>query len=87
MEKKDAEQPDLKKMIADYMEGGLLDNIIDMFALAESVLCKGQIVAYGENHRIGMLFNLLVEFPFRIRAHPGVKADNDVKYFLLARII
>jgi HEAT repeat protein len=24
-------QSDLKKMIADYMEGGLLDNIIDMF--------------------------------------------------------
>ena len=31
MEKGNADNFDLKKMIADYMEGGLLDNIIDMF--------------------------------------------------------
>jgi HEAT repeat protein len=31
MEQINAEQSDLKKMIADYMEGGFLDNIIDMF--------------------------------------------------------
>jgi HEAT repeat protein len=31
MERNDTEQSDLKKMIADYMEGGFLDNIIDMF--------------------------------------------------------
>jgi len=31
MGRSEAEQADLKKMIADYMEGGFLDNIIDMF--------------------------------------------------------
>jgi HEAT repeat protein len=31
MERSGAEQTDVKKMIADYMEGGYLDNIIDMF--------------------------------------------------------
>jgi HEAT repeat protein len=31
VERSGAEQTDLKKMIADYMEGGFLDNIIDMF--------------------------------------------------------
>ncbi|MFA4920237.1 MAG: HEAT repeat domain-containing protein [Thermodesulfovibrionales bacterium] len=31
MEKGITDNSDLKKMIADYMEGGLLDNIIDMF--------------------------------------------------------
>ena len=31
MEHSGAEQVDLKKMIADYMEAGFLDNIIDMF--------------------------------------------------------
>jgi HEAT repeat protein len=31
VEKGNADNFDLKKMIADYMEGGLLDNIIDMF--------------------------------------------------------
>jgi len=31
MEQLGGEQIDLRKMIADYMEGGLLDNIIDMF--------------------------------------------------------
>jgi len=31
MEQIGAGQSDLKKMIADYMEGGFLDNIIDMF--------------------------------------------------------
>lgn len=31
MERTDPETFDLKKMIADYMEGGLLDNIVDMY--------------------------------------------------------
>jgi HEAT repeats len=31
VEKGNADNFDLKKMIAEYMEGGLLDNIIDMF--------------------------------------------------------
>jgi hypothetical protein len=31
VEKGNADNFDLKKMIGDYMEGGLLDNIIDMF--------------------------------------------------------
>lgn len=31
MERTNSEMFDLEKMIADYMEGGLLDNIVDMF--------------------------------------------------------
>jgi len=31
MEPEKAEEFDLKKMLADYMENGLLENIIDMF--------------------------------------------------------
>lgn len=31
MEEGTAENSDLNKMVADYMEGGMLDNIIDMF--------------------------------------------------------
>ena len=31
MEQKDSQEIDTKKMIADYMENGLLDNIIDMY--------------------------------------------------------
>jgi HEAT repeat protein len=37
MEKTGAESFDMKKMLADYMENGLLENIIDMFRHDESL--------------------------------------------------
>ena len=37
MEQADTEAFDMKKMIADYMENGLLDNIIDMFKRDDSL--------------------------------------------------
>ncbi len=37
MENPNTQQQDLKKMIADYMEAGMLDNIIDMFKYDSSL--------------------------------------------------
>jgi HEAT repeat protein len=55
------EAQDLKKMIADYMEGGYLDNIIDMFKHDESLYeCVGYLMT-DERMRVRIGATALIE--------------------------
>lgn len=55
------ETQDLKKMIADYMEGGYLDNIIDMFKYDESLYeCVGYLMT-DERMRVRIGAAALIE--------------------------
>jgi hypothetical protein len=55
------ESQDLKKMIADYMEGGYLDNIIDMFRHDESLYgCVGELMT-DERMRVRIGATALME--------------------------
>jgi len=61
MEHSGAETFDLKKMIADYMEGGLLDNIIDMFKHDESLYVYIAALLADERMRVRLGATILVE--------------------------
>jgi HEAT repeat protein len=61
MEHSGDETFDLKKMIADYMEGGLLDNIIDMFKHDESLYVHIAPLLTDERMRVRLGATILVE--------------------------
>lgn len=61
MEHSGDETFDLGKMIADYMEGGLLDNIIDMFKHDESLYVHIAALMTDERMRVRLGAAILVE--------------------------
>ena len=73
-----AEEFDVKKMLADYMEGGLLDNIVDMFKHDENLYEYAGDLLRDERMRVRIgaiaLFEALAkEAPDRVkRALPSV---------------
>jgi hypothetical protein len=61
MDESKNETQDLKKMIADYMEGGYLDNIVDMFRHDESLYeCVGYLMT-DERMRVRIGATALIE--------------------------
>lgn len=61
MEQSNKEQTDLKKMIADYMEGGLLDNIIDMFKHDQNLYAYVGDLLTDERMRVRIGITALIE--------------------------
>ena len=61
MERSEAEQADLIKMIADYMEGGFLDNIIDMFRHDRSLYAYVGELLIDERMRVRIGTTALLE--------------------------
>ena len=61
MEKGTTENSDLKKMVADYMEGGMLDNIIDMFRRDKSLYSIVTDLMTDERMRVRIGVTALLE--------------------------
>lgn len=61
MENPNIEQQDLKKMIADYMEAGMLDNIIDMFKYDSSLYDYISYLLTDERMRVRIGTTALLE--------------------------
>ena len=61
MEQADTEAFDMKKMIADYMENGLLDNIIDMFKRDDSLYAYVGDLLTDERMRVRIGITALIE--------------------------
>jgi HEAT repeat protein len=61
MEPHEADQTDLKKMIADHMEGGFLDNIIDMFRHDQNLYAYVGELLTDERMRVRIGITALLE--------------------------
>jgi HEAT repeat protein len=88
VEKGNTDDFDLKKMIADYMEGGLLDNIIDMFRHDRNLYELVADLMQDERMRVrigvtALLETLVLEDPDNIKKTiphilPLLKHENPV---------
>jgi hypothetical protein len=88
VEKGNADNFDLKKMIAEYMEGGLLDNIIDMFRHDKDLYELVPDLMQDESMRVrigvtALLETLILEDPENVKKTvpqmvPLLKNENPV---------
>jgi hypothetical protein len=88
VEKGNADNFDLKKMIAEYMEGGLLDNIIDMFRHDKNLYELVPDLMQDESMRVrigvtALLETLVLEDPENVKKTvpqmvPLLKNENPV---------
>jgi hypothetical protein len=88
VEKGNADNFDLKKMIGDYMEGGLLDNIIDMFRHDKNLYELVPDLMQDESMRVrigvtALLETLVLEDPENVKKTvpqmlPLLKNENPV---------
>ena len=79
MEKPGAESFDMQKMLADYMENGLLENIIDMFKHDESLYAYVGYLLRDERMRVRIGVTALLET--LIKEEPE-KANNALSPLL-----
>ncbi len=79
MEKPGTEPFDMKKMLADYMENGLLENIIDMFKHDESLYEYVGFLLKDERMRVRIGVTALLE---TLRKEEPEKAKNALSPLL-----
>ncbi len=79
MEKPGTEPFDMKKMLADYMENGLLENIIDMFKHDESLYEHVGFLLTDERMRVRIGVTALLE---TLRKEEPEKAKNALSPLL-----
>ncbi|MBI5633978.1 MAG: HEAT repeat domain-containing protein [Nitrospirae bacterium] len=71
-------QTDLQQMIADYMENGFLDNIIDMFRHDSSLYSLVGALIQDERVRVRIGITALVEELKRLDAANVIRAQKDL---------
>lgn len=79
MEQIGAGESDLKKMIADYMEGGFLDNIIDMFRHDKNLYAYVGELLTDERMRVRIGVTALLE---TLKTEDPVNVRKTIPYIL-----